>query len=74
MDGEATQVQCYLRVIGTEDGPFVALDDVLRVGVEVGVHGLYSALIRAHLDCLAQWSAVRAAGEEGVVIQCTFER
>ncbi len=74
MDTQPNQIVCFLRLKAFEDGPYVALDDVLNMAVRVHMASALSSLLRTQQECIENWDTLLGADEGDITIQLTFER
>lgn len=74
MDTRPNRIVCYLRLKGFEDGPYVALDDVLHLGEKVSMAAALNSLLRTRQQCIEYWDTLLAADDQQATVELTFER
>lgn len=74
MDTRPKKIVCSLRLKAFEDGPYVALDDVLHMAMSVHMSAALNALLRTQQQCIENWDTLLAEDQLEPIIELTFER
>lgn len=74
MDTRPNKIVCSLRLKAFEDGPYVALDDVLHLAMSVHMSAALSSLLRTQQECIENWDTLLAEDQLQPIIELTFER